>query len=566
MSNIYDKSSLVLIPSGTKTGKVYSQKPVSGDGDFTFTRSSAATRVNADGFIEKETENKLLQSNDFANASWAKIRSSVTSGQTGYDGSSNAWKLESTDAADSYVGQGVSQSGVQTFSVYAKSGNVDYIYFRIAGTTSQGSYINLSDGSVSSSFNPSNIIGGTNVTDVGNGWYKISIAVSTTTSDVRFYVSDSGVATSAIGSFIYIQDAQLEQGLVARDYIETTTTAVEGGITDNVPRLDYTDSSCPALLLEPQRTNLALTSEYAGGSGWFVNSNYSVNHNTAISPEGVQNAFELTIPSANGNIRAIISVTPSTEYTFSFYVKRGTATELKYSVFNLINGTNIVAPTSYYSQTSATEWKRIEVTFTAPSGCTSAGVYIDRDSQGDGTAFFYGIQCEAGSYATSYIPTYGSSVTRTQDNTLNSSAASIIGQTEGSIYAEVDFKAIGEESRFVQLSDGTNSNRFLVGSTSSNGVQIYVVSGGVVQWTPATTPYVDGVIKVAVAYKNNDYAMYVNGTQINTSSSSSVPAMDEISVGYNSIVGNRPTAYGHRKVMLFKTRLSNEELAALTTI
>ena len=55
---------------------------------------------------------------------------------------------------------------------------------------------------------------------------------------------------------IYIQDAQLEQGLVARDYIETTTTAVEGGITDNVPRLDYTDSSCPALLLEPQRTNL----------------------------------------------------------------------------------------------------------------------------------------------------------------------------------------------------------------------------------------------------------------------------------------------------------------------
>ena len=59
MASIYDKSSLVLIPSGTKTGKVYSQKPVSGDGDFTFTRSSAATRVNADGNIEKETQNLL---------------------------------------------------------------------------------------------------------------------------------------------------------------------------------------------------------------------------------------------------------------------------------------------------------------------------------------------------------------------------------------------------------------------------------------------------------------------------------------------------------------------------
>jgi hypothetical protein len=63
--SIYDKSSLVLIPSGTKTGKVFSQKPVSGDGDFTFTRASAATRVNADGNIEKETGNLLLQSNSF---------------------------------------------------------------------------------------------------------------------------------------------------------------------------------------------------------------------------------------------------------------------------------------------------------------------------------------------------------------------------------------------------------------------------------------------------------------------------------------------------------------------
>ena len=68
MASIYDKSSLVLIPSGTKTGKVFSQKPVSGDGDFTFTRASAATRVNADGNIEKETQNLITYSNTFS--SW----------------------------------------------------------------------------------------------------------------------------------------------------------------------------------------------------------------------------------------------------------------------------------------------------------------------------------------------------------------------------------------------------------------------------------------------------------------------------------------------------------------
>jgi hypothetical protein len=323
---LYDKASLVLIPSGTKEGVVFSQKPTNGDGDFTFSRSTAATRVNADGLIEKETQNLLLQSNTFSNATWNKIRSSVTSGQSGYDGSSNAWKLESTDTTDSYLAQGLTQSGVQNFSVYAKSGNVDYIYFRIAGLTSQGSYVNLSDGSVSSSFNPSNIIGGTKITDVGNGWYKISIAVNTTTSDVRFYVSDSGLITSAIGSFIYIQDAQLEEGLVARDYIETTTAAVEGGITDNVPRLDYTGgATCPALLLEGQRTNLVTQSEYFGA--WNKSTGaITITSNYGLSPDGSQNSSRVQFTAASQHINISTSLGIGVTSTGSVYIK-GTAGE-----------------------------------------------------------------------------------------------------------------------------------------------------------------------------------------------------------------------------------------------
>ena len=85
--SIYDKASLVLIPSGTKTSKVYSQKPVNGDGDFTFSRSTAATRVNADGNIEKETQNLLTYSNTMTNAAWVETNSaSVTGGQTDKDG------------------------------------------------------------------------------------------------------------------------------------------------------------------------------------------------------------------------------------------------------------------------------------------------------------------------------------------------------------------------------------------------------------------------------------------------------------------------------------------------
>ena len=105
MSSIYDKASLVLIPSGTKTSKVYSQKPVNGDGDFTFTRSSAATRVNASGNIEKETQNLLLRSNKF-DTTWTKSSATIASGQSGYDGSNNAWNF-TTSAAGASLEQSV---------------------------------------------------------------------------------------------------------------------------------------------------------------------------------------------------------------------------------------------------------------------------------------------------------------------------------------------------------------------------------------------------------------------------------------------------------------------------
>ena len=81
-------------------------------------------------------------------------------------------------------------------------------------------------------------------------------------SYVRFYVADSDGVTSGTSGSIYIQDAQLESGLVATDYIETTTTSVSAGILEDMPRLDYSGgASCPALLLEPQRTNLIVHSE-----------------------------------------------------------------------------------------------------------------------------------------------------------------------------------------------------------------------------------------------------------------------------------------------------------------
>src|SRR5210317_2249993 len=98
--SLLNKASLIQIPSGYKDGTLYSAKPTNGDGDFTFSRGSnlAATRVNSEGLIEKGRENLLTYSNDFSNSSWIKYLLNVTSGQTGYDGSSDAWLCEKTGA------------------------------------------------------------------------------------------------------------------------------------------------------------------------------------------------------------------------------------------------------------------------------------------------------------------------------------------------------------------------------------------------------------------------------------------------------------------------------------
>ena len=182
--SIYDKSSLVLIPSGTKTGKIFSQKPVSGDGDFTFTRASAATRVNADGNIEKETQNKLLYSNQ--PNQWSVVSVSLTSGQAGYDGSNDAWLF---DSSAGYISNGLSLSGVYTYSIYAKKGTADGIRLRMDAGTDANVYINLTDGS--EFFSNTGI--DYSATSVGGGWWRISITANDSSfSNFRVYAIAAG--------------------------------------------------------------------------------------------------------------------------------------------------------------------------------------------------------------------------------------------------------------------------------------------------------------------------------------------------------------------------------------
>jgi len=580
--SIYDKASLVLIPSGTKTSKVYSQKPVNGDGDFTFSRSTAATRVNASGNIEKETQNLLLQSNKF-DTTWGNSNTTETGGQAGYDGSSDAWLLTST-AGGGAIGQSISSSGVQTFSVYAKSGTLNWMAFTISGLSPSQAYFDLQNGALGSS--GSEIIT-SNIESVGGGWYRCSVLVNGAASGVNIYPANANNQVGVTGNIV-IQDAQLEQGLKASDVLTTTTAAVEGGITDNVPRLDYTDSSCPALLLEPQRTNLLAHSEYLDGSGWNKTSGgtgstpiTTINTNETLSPESVYNATKIVFNSGSGTttgdlslIEGVVAISAGTDASTSIWLKGENGGE-QLHMRGVSNG-------SFSIITLTTEWQQFTTSENSSTTTDSLQFGIRQNVSGLGiinsnaTIYAFGAQIEEGSYATSYIPTYGTSVTRIKEICEVTSAEDLIGQTEGTIAGEFNYDSGEPTNRLFSITGADwntiGSIRFDIISLKPQAT-IRANGGEPAKIIGTQDINVGTLVKFAVVYTSTTLKLFVNGAQIGSTATltGSLPStLDEIRInalggGFVSDTQNNQLN-PYKQALVFKTALTDQEAIDLTTI
>lgn len=438
--SLYDKSSLIQVPSLYKDGTLVSTIPEDRSGDFTVARGSnlAATRIGEDGYIKKGYENLLLQSNSFDTSPWALGNTTITSGQTGYDGSSDAWLLEvATTGNARRVQQTYSSSGLQIFSVYVKAGTTDWIILYAGGLA--GRYFNVSTGAQGTTFGGTPLI--SNIEAIGaTGYYRCSIVVNGTNTGSYIYpVDNDGSPNGTAGANIYIQDAQLNQGLVAYPYLETTTATVYSGLLENSPRLDWSNG-VPAVLVEEQRTNLMYQSE----SSSILNSfpNLTKEDTAALSPEGVQNAMEFIPTTALTNAHYCVasnvgSLIAGTKYTFSAYVKPNGFNYVQvggfygneWAFFNLSTGTLISLGANASSgniSSVGNGWYRCDVTYTYQNAIGNfvsyVGFRIYEDEaksyySGDGikSVYAYGLQLEQGSYPTSYIPTYGTSQTRSNE-------------------------------------------------------------------------------------------------------------------------------------------------------
>lgn len=551
MSQFYDKASLVVVPSGYKAGTVYAQKPLTTDGQLTFTRTGdTATRVNSAGIIEKVRTNLALYSEDWSN--WSLFQASVTANTTAnpLTGALTADTLTKTTTNSGVSYRSVSTGlNVATFSAYLKAGTHNLAQIGFTDGIDYGVSVNLTLGTITST--TSGITG--TITSVGNGWYRITgtRTISTTATPTAFVNVISGAANLTL----IVYGAQVELGEVATSYIPTTTAAVSVGPVANVPRLDYLGSTCPRLLLEPQRTNLVTYSEQFNNAAW-DKSNITVTANAAISPDGYTNADLLNITSVSNYIDQAGTIVSGSTYTVSCYVKSAVSSSQTFRLYGNANKSS-----SAFTATQV--WQRFTHTFTADSTAMSTGIVSSALVQ----LYVYGFQLEAGAYATSYIPTLAASATRGADACSKTGISSLIGQTEGVLFYDFVWNgnptALGDYPVIIY---GGSYNDFLGLSTYGSAPSFYsYVGGSNVVAINGSTMVVGQRYKMAMAYKLNDYAFYVNGTQVGVDTSAGIPA-SMANVRTDNPFSGRVASTGVNQAILFKTRLTNAELAQLTAL
>lgn len=592
--DLLDTASLLLTPNAYKEGKLYSIIPENGDGDFTFTRATTATRVNSAGLVELVPYNYFSYSEQFDNAAWSKNRVTISANATAApNGTTTADKIIINSGSQEnpvvFVISG-SETSIRTLSFYAKASEYNIAFGRVGGGANNPIVLFSLTGNGSILHNQ--FVSSYAIESLGNGWYRCSMtyehkpsfAPNVGVCSSTYSVSATSVTSTGNGtSGIFIWGAQANDGALL-PYQKTETRL-------NIPRLDYSLGGCPSILLEPQRTNLALQSSSFDNATWIKINTTTATANNTISPSGVQDADRLTegVAFSQYGVTQGISVTSGNSYTISTYFKPNGRNSIVLRMGTDALWSGGIHPIALFNADTMTAtiiqgiptlsikevgngWYRCTMTAACvSSGASSATIYLNQYSgyTGNGTSgiYLWGAQLEAGAYATSYIPTTSASVTRNLDDSSVTSFSSGIGQTEGVLFTEVAFGSTDNRSKWIAFLwlSGTS---FMGIYTSANGRYIAeVVNGGTIefQFTSSVFALPNEKHKIALAYKANDFAFYIDGVQIALDNSGTVPACNQVKFNYNTTTNNLTQKY-YSSLILWKERLTNDQLAQLTTI
>ena len=352
---------------------------------------------------------------------------------------------------------------------------------------------------------------------------------------------------------------------------------IEELTVDDTPRLDWLNSDCPSLLLEPQRTNLQAYSENFSGAAWTPSSS-TITSNSSICPNGELTAYKLETTSTVGLLGGFLTITANTEYTYSLFVKSDATSVCKIDLYDTISSSRYFYGTVIFDMATETistslatasfdkldgGWYRLKMTATSPNPLLgSTGVQISLTQAG--SIFIWGAQMEAGGYATSYIKNVDdiNGVTRLKDECFNGGDADLFDITEGTFFVDSYVYNSGNFT-IITLCDGSASNRLAL-IFQNYGTQVRVLSsGGVDSYLNLNF---DQRNKIAVTFKENEYKFFINGALVGSDTSATVPSgMDRLNFSNNTNVLN------HFEGKVYDTRvydrvLTEAEAITLTTI
>ena len=379
----------------------------------------------------------------------------------------------------------------------------------------------------------------------------------------------------------------------------TATRVNENGLIEtvdsNVPRLDYSDSNCPSLLLEPQRTNLILFSDAFTGTNWF-STNTTSTPNNIISPSGELNGNKLqrTSTSASYRTHTIGKAASAITYTTSAFIKKGSDNyfamraqgsypqrvdvRFRFDTEEIyyINAVSPFVVLDYGVEKHSNGWYRIHFTYTTDTHTSLSNAFSPRATDGniDGSdtsnssyAYVWGAQIEQGSYPTSYIPTTGSAVTRLKDECINGGNSSIFSNTTGTVFVDFEaFTPINNFGRLLSLSDQTSNNTLILIPFITNQFRFSIrTNDGSIDVDTYQSVLYNTRQKIAISYELNSVKIYINGTLVFTDTS--VGTFSNLTKISFADVDNNPTATAKiYELIYFDSVISQTEAETLTTL
>lgn len=574
-----------IVDSVTPSNNYFSSPDKTQTSLLTYSSPSPKIELSPSGILQYRPHNLCLRSEDLSGVTW---------GKTGGTASVTTFTEDTSTGNHQFrqIISGVLSGYTYNFSIdLTANGRTAFLVEVTSGVADAYAYVDLSTGTIASS---GGTTGTPTITSLGvANSYRITIPLTALAITATAFVycatapNAGGISYTGNGtSGVIASRAQFTTTPADTTYLTTVASA-----RFSTPYEWNSSAVAQGALFEKQATNLAFRSQEISNVGNWSRSNVDVTADQTTAPDGTITADLLTATATGSSdyIAQSYTVSTTTTYTFSIFVKKGSSNWVNLTLYDAANGnrfwynvnTGVVGSTAIVggglTNPSAkiinygNGWYRCIFTATtkAATALTSYITFTDNDNSltwtTGNTGYLWGAQIQSGTYASSYINTIASNITHVADNISIATSAFQFSTTAGTLLLTGKTPSGSGTLVMGQIDDGTENNRFRIVRDSSNDLRFIVTTSTTeVCNINLGTVANDTSFKVAVAWADNDFAACLNGGTVGTDVSGTLPTVTSFKIGKSSTSGEEWGGY-ISNVLEYPRRASNTELQSLST-